>query len=368
MEGQWFANLTGEINEIIITDIDELDDKYEGHLYLFNSNLTYAIIAHLKFPSKDKRQRIEVRPQPLNPSTGNAFSIEQFRRIYPHDYFPEIVNMHFEKRTRFLQVKIRSHESEKNITFERSRADRKTQIRPERNARTWDKFNSFAVRLEPNRFIFRGQSEPFKLRTAFHRTKRKDLTRFWQFDIPFLHREVCARTSHYFDISNSLQNGAFWNLIQHHGYPTPLLDWSHSPFVAAFFAFHNPRYSRDGDVPVRIFMFDRKQWTEDFPQIESTSGVPFHFSISETLALENERAIPQQAIFTLTNVDDIERFIGEKEKAAKRRYLWAFDLPYSDREKVLQQLRLMGITAASMFPGLDGICKDFRDRHFGIQN
>jgi hypothetical protein len=46
--------------------------------------------------------------------------------------------------------------------------------------------------------------------------------------------------------------------------------------------------------------------------------------------------------------------------------LWAIDLPVSERKKVIQELGYMGITAGSLFPGLDGACEELRERNFEI--
>jgi hypothetical protein len=74
--------------------------------------------------------------------------------------------------------------------------------------------------------------------------------------------------------------------------------------------------------------------------------------------------IPQQAASTVTNVDDIETYIRSKESEAKKQYLWAIDLPMCDRRKAILDLRYMGITAGSMFPGLDGACEELAERNF----
>ena len=76
--------------------------------------------------------------------------------------------------------------------------------------------------------------------------------------------------------------------------------------------------------------------------------------------------IPQQAASTVTNIDDIERYIKDCEKANNKKYLQAFDLPLTERDKVIQELRFMGITAGSMFPGLDGACEELKDRNFEL--
>lgn len=81
------------------------------------------------------------------------------------------------------------------------------------------------------------------------------------------------------------------------------------------------------------------------------------------MPLENERAVSQQSVSTVTNVDDIETYIQSADQAGAQ-YLRVVDLPVLDRTNVMQQLRLMGITASSLFPGLDGICEQLRELKF----
>jgi hypothetical protein len=195
------------------------------------------------------------------------------------------------------------------------------------------------------------------------------MRRFFLEDVFTLHRHLSARTRHFFDLSNPMQNGAFLNLVQHHGYPTPLLDWTYSPFVAAFFAYQRIKRSEADGAPadrkVRIFVFDKFQWCSDVQQILSTNVRWPHFSILEPVAIGNERLIPQQALSSFTTVDDIETYIQSKENETKR-YLQVIDLPVRERDQIMRELGLMGITAGSLFPGLDGACEELRERFFRL--
>jgi len=74
--------------------------------------------------------------------------------------------------------------------------------------------------------------------------------------------------------------------------------------------------------------------------------------------------VPQQAISTFTTVDDIETYIQNKSQITKKPYLEVIDLPLSERDHVIRELRLMGITQGSLFPGLDGACQELKERFF----
>jgi FRG domain len=236
-------------------------------------------------------------------------------------------------------------------------------------AKDWEGYKKYASTLEGRNFLFRGQNNPWRLRTAFHRNGRADLTRFLNEDIQILHRHLSARTKHLFNLNNAAENGAFFNLLQHHGYPTPLLDWTYSPYVAAFFAYRgisNKMAAKAApSAKVRIHVFDQSRWKIDWNQVLMLLTTAPHLSFLEFMAIENERLIPQHSASTVTNLDDIETYIRSKETQEKT-YLTAIDLPVRERRKVVHELSYMGITAGSLFPGLDGACEELRERHFDI--
>lgn len=147
-------------------------------------------------------------------------------------------------------------------------------------------------------------------------------------------------------------------------YPTPLLDWTYSPFVAAYFAFdHAKDYEKDSKV--RIFILDGPSWNQSYEPVRSVSIRWHHFSIVEPIAVENERLVPQQALSSYATVDDIEGYIASKETEATKTFLQVIDLPASDRRVAMRDLAMMGVTAGSLFPGLDGACKELRERFCG---
>jgi hypothetical protein len=165
-------------------------------------------------------------------------------------------------------------------------------------------------------------------------------------------------------LKDELQYAAFVNLAQHHGYPTPLLDWTYSPFISAFFAFRTVKRTYRKLASARIFIFDRQQWCADMPRFAGVSPSPPHFSFVSPLAINNSRLVPQQAVSTVTNLDDLESFIRFHELRNNKTYLRVFDIPVSERAEVMNELRLMGITAGSMFPGLDGACEQLKEQFF----
>lgn len=178
-----------------------------------------------------------------------------------------------------------------------------------------------------------------------------------------LHRHLSGLTQHYFNFNDPMEYAAFLNLVQHHGYPTPLLDWTHSPFVAAYFAYKDLRRNNlSPDQKVRILLLDGRSWNSTFEKAPNLMPGYLHMTILEPLAINNARLIPQQSITTITNVDDLESYIGEKEREQGKSYLSAIDLPASERQAVMRELLLMGITAGSLFPGLDGACRELRER------
>lgn len=248
----------------------------------------------------------------------------------------------------------------------------KTRARQESNIRvneacTWAEFKDVVNKLDAEDYAFRGQeSNEWRLRSTFHRTGRADMERYIRDDVAELQRIFSALSNHVFNLNDPLHYAALLHSAQHHGYPTPLLDWSWSPYVAAFFAFQNiEKHPASSDKrKVRILKFHTRGWNNDFAKADKLFPLWPNVTVLNPLAFGNPRAIPQQAISTVSNVDDIEGHIQDLERSSGKFFLEAFDLPRSERDDVMRELGLMGMTAGSLFPGLDGAFKALKERKF----
>lgn len=371
MRGQWIGKYTGASGGMIIVNVDERSSHYQGVAYLNEDNKALPNTAAL-FRTKTKDRDLQFRTDsilPINPFHGTTDLWDNIKRFYP-------VNVSISE---YADVKASWNDTTLSLSWTttlgsmgscvlpRSQGDQPSELIPKNM--DWEEYKRNIAAQEGRRYLFRGQTRPWRLRTSFHRTGRADLTRFLNEDIQALHRHLSARTRHVFNLDIPNENGAFFNLVQHHGYPTPLLDWTYSPYVAAFFAYrgisNEKAMTADPGHKVRILVFDQAQWKADWNQILTLVNAGLHLSVLEFLAIENERMIPQQAASTVTNIDDIESYIRSKESPDKT-YLWAIDLPVRERTKVVQELRYMGITAGSLFPGLDGACEELKERNFEI--
>ena len=367
MEGQWIGIADGTNSGLVVVDLDSMGDRFEGHAYLFEDDSNApSTLARLRTADVQTHQKLKnCALVALHPQAPLVLSRNDLMRDFKEIEFPSSADISLELTSDGLVGEWRTDiGTEGRATLQPSQAGKTSNLKTVPNVSTWSEFKSFALDLSPRKYIFRGQDCCKRLRTSFHRTRRKDLVTYLTVDLPNAHHVLTARTRHLFNLLNPVENGAFLNLLQHHGYPTPLLDWSYSPFVAAFFAYRLRRPRQADDQRVRIFIFDKDAWERDFTQTQSVAFARPHFSLMEALTIENLRAMPQQSISSVTNLDDIETYLLKKQDTTGTEYLKAIDLPFSERRKVMEELSLMGITAGSLFPGLDGACEELRGRYF----
>jgi hypothetical protein len=224
----------------------------------------------------------------------------------------------------------------------------------------WNEFKKFVL-AQPLGTVYRGQAKHWALQTTYHRTGHADIISYIDTKLPQLTDHINSISKIPYDLSNYASLGALLYLAQHHGYPTPLLDWTASPYVAAFFAIENE--SELTDEEFTIFVFDQPQWIKLTGKSANTHTPVSTLRSIELSKLGNPRALPQHSKIMYSNVKDIESVIMINE-VQPGQFLKAIKLPIKDRGVILKDLRLMGINMATLFPDYDGICKEFRDLHF----
>jgi hypothetical protein len=171
---------------------------------------------------------------------------------------------------------------------------------------------------------------------------------------------------------NKIEDNALWAFGRHYGLESPLLDWSHSPYVASFFAFSDYVSLKLKHKYIAIyrmyndFVEDGLRYRNNF---SNKVAKKTDYIISQEILLRNirlgyhHRQKAQYGVFTeLKSEDhfDVVDFINSKCQSP---LLVCYLIPASEAPKALASLMDMNIHYASLFPDPQGAALHANIRH-----
>lgn len=255
----------------------------------------------------------------------------------------------------------------------------------------WEDFENEIQKLEFDRtqgkggvqgthFLFRGQgNQDWHLKTTLERKSkipwsfskyfrlilrtRPQIETFtklhWQIDE---WPELDKWASDYNNIQTQFTAYDYLVFLRHHGFPTPLLDWTRSPYVAGLFAFTQPNSER-----VAIYVYQERTGASKIGSSSRSQILRFGPYVRS-----HSRHFLQQSEYTIGAKfqDDKWWYVSHEEIFAEpttmQDQLWKFTLPATERCKVLKLLDTYNLNEFSLFQSEESLLKTIAVRELDL--
>jgi hypothetical protein len=252
-------------------------------------------------------------------------------------------------------------------------------------AEGWAPLKEF-LRLESEGWVFRGHRRTgWPLKSALERTEAEDKAAHERELVDAFRRRAAVHVAPQIVPTDTF---GWMGLMQHYGAPTRLLDWTRSPYVAVFFAVEDTN-EEEGDRALWAIYTPVLQWACVKALVASglsrdtAEALVFtrsHELVSELVAgtvtadavfpvepwqFDFRQAVQQSIFLCPGNVmksfrDNLRAVAALCEPDWPGPAVVKVEIGPNVRREALQDLRMMNVTAASLFPGLDGFARSLR--------
>jgi hypothetical protein len=247
----------------------------------------------------------------------------------------------------------------------------------EQTLKSWDEFEDVLVLINEEtktlqertrRYVsyplFRGVSDSeYHLESTLDRIKKGISLSEYHRIIKIVHKHVATCTGREWNLETKVPFGEFdlpacefMAYLRHNGFPSPLTDWTRSPYIATFFAFRDILSTAKHKEYVSIFVYREycgggKGWISNEPHIHILGPTIATDSKHYLQQSEYSFCIKREAAdeWVFANHENIPPYEVEDTGTAAQDALAKYNIPISERQKVLSRLDLMNITAYSLF-------------------